>query len=95
MMEDNHTTVSDHDLLIEVRSWMKIMLGDIKEIKSSLAHKLDKDEAARLNQEATNIHDDHENRLRLVEKISIETRTWGFAIMIAIGILEFLINKFL
>lgn len=38
--------------------------------------------------------DDHEIRLRSLEKITTQIMTWGSAAMIAIGIVEFLVSRY-
>jgi hypothetical protein len=67
---------NDHDLLIEINTKLERAIKDIAEIKDTTAdrvnaleqEKLDKAEAARLKEEADTVHQDHEIRLRAIEK---------------------------
>lgn len=44
--------------------------------------------------EVVRIQADHETRTRLLEKTTTQIMTWGTALMIFIGIVEFLVQKF-
>lgn len=73
------SNMSDHDLLITMHEQIKGIKNDIKDLKDGTSTTLA----------------DHENRLRVVEVGNTQTRTWGSVIIIAIGILEFLLIKFI
>lgn len=70
-----NNNVSDHDLLIELRTEMRAVRGDIKDLRDNTSkrvdflesNKFDKSEANRLIKEADETHSDHEKRIRSVE----------------------------
>jgi hypothetical protein len=86
-MPENST---DHDLLIELRTEMKGMRADIKsfndDTKERLASlqekKLDKDEFGKFILEDSKQNDDHERRIRFLER-------WGWAAWGAVCVIEF------
>lgn len=75
--------MSDHDLLVTMHEQIKGIKGDIKEIKDGTATKLD----------------DHETRLREIEKFkenwSGKNVILGIIVMFLIGLLGSYISKFL
>lgn len=78
----NATTLGgggDHDLIIRLDTKMDDLKADIKELKDGTAIKIDK----------------HEERLGIAENKITKIMTWGSAGLFLLGILEFLINKFL
>ena len=66
----------DHDTLIRVEVKVDRALQDIAQLRDGLSKdvaklevtKLDKDEATRLGMEAKELHEDHEKRLRFLER---------------------------
>ena len=80
-MENDATKMNDHDLLVTMHEQMKNVRADIKEIKDGTSIKLE----------------DHETRLRSLEKI-VENWTgrnvvFGIIIMFIIGLLGSLMSK--
>lgn len=69
------TRLSDHDLLIELRTEMRGLRTDVKELRDGtsdrltlLEHqKMDKDEVRKLKEEADELHQGFEVRLRSIE----------------------------
>lgn len=67
---------NDHDLLIELRAWLKIILQDVKELKTTMTaqitaidtNKLDKEEANQMHEQSNKLHEDHEKRIRAIER---------------------------
>lgn len=105
--------MTDHDLLVVIHTKLERALVDLADHSPRIAHmedgKLDRDEAYKLLAEALNgakvTHDDHELRLRSLEKVTSELltaistmatkiATWGSAGLVALGIAEFLANKY-
>jgi hypothetical protein len=84
---------NDHDLLITVDTKLEILIREVKELKDNttkrvetLEHeKLDKAEAQRLLKEAEKLHNDHESRIRRLER-------YGSAAIGALALLEFLLR---
>lgn len=68
----------DHDILIELRTNMVNLEKSIKEIRDGNMGQIT----------------DHELRLRKVETAQTRLITWGTAIFVVLGIIEFLIIKF-
>lgn len=113
MVEQIITTWSreDRDLLVELKTEMKAVRVDVKEIKEGLVSrvaalevsKLDKIEAQRIVADALigakGIHDDHEKRLREVEqsndKFQSKVKAYGAAAIIILGLLEFLFQLYI
>ena len=93
-MNENATT--DHDLLIELRTEMKGMRADIKtfsddtkeRLASLEAKKLDKDEFNKFLIDDTKHNDDHERRIRFIER-------YGWMAVGAITLGEFLLMAYL
>lgn len=77
-MADNFTPngLTDHDLLIELRTEMRGVRTDVKDLRDNTSKRVDalenekmnRDEVMRLKADADKIHDDHEERLRGLEK---------------------------
>jgi len=92
IMENTNHKQEDHDLLIELRTEMKALRQDVKDLKDNTSkrvdalelEKVDKLEVTRLKGDVDKIHDDHEIRLRAVEK-SWENFTGKWAILAVLG----------
>jgi hypothetical protein len=77
-MDDNLHKTSDHDLLIELRTEMRGMRNDLKELRDDSrdrivtleAQKIDKEEVNRLVAESSAIHGDFSERLKWLERIA-------------------------
>lgn len=81
--------MSDHDLLIELRTEMRGVRGDVKDIKDGLGPKVEMLEATKLDKaEAERTFQDIEMRLRSVERRGTQTATWGSVALVAISILQ-------
>ena len=77
MSESNN----DHDLLIKIHTQLERAIDDLNELKKDMAAaKLDKAEAYRLRDAADQVHEDHESRIRRLER-------WGFGI---VGVVAFI-----
>lgn len=95
-MNDDRPNTTDHDLLIELRTEMKGVRSDIKEFnddtKERLASlqekKLDKDEFNKFFLDDVKQNDDHERRIRFLER-------WGWMAFGAITLGEFAIMVYL
>jgi len=78
----------ERDLLIELRTEMRAVRIDIKQLSDNTtarlavveATKLDKEDAERMMKESDKLHEDHENRLRFIEKYM-----WGALGVLAVG----------
>lgn len=76
MQHESNLTREERDLLVELRTEMKAVRADIKEIKDNTSFrinqleqgKIDNSEAMRLKSEADKIHGDFETRLRFIER---------------------------
>lgn len=76
MAEFTPNGLSDHDLLIELRTEMRGVRQDVKDLRDGTSKRVDdlenqkmnRDEAMRLKEEADKVHNDHEARLRVLEK---------------------------
>jgi len=72
---DAQLNTNDHDVLIELRTEMRGVRADIKDIKEDTAHrvsllednKIDKREVEKMLVEGNKVHDDHERRIRKLE----------------------------
>lgn len=69
----------DHDILIELRTKMGLLKDDINEIKNGTARQIS----------------DHEGRIRKAEMNITRILTFGTIILVFIGILQFVIAKYL
>lgn len=101
----------DRDLLVELKTEMRAVRSDVKDIKEGLASrvaaleatKMDKTEAVRLIEEGKNgdtkIFEDHEKRLRNVEssneKFQSKVQAWGAAAILVLGIAQFVLQLYL
>lgn len=73
---DPHDSTQDHDLLIELKTSLNFIRGDIKELKDNLASrvtalevdKIGRFEASKMQEESLTVHTDHEKRIRDIEK---------------------------
>lgn len=78
----------ERDLLIELRTEMRAVRIDIKQLSDNTAarltlvesSKIDKEDVERLTKESDKLHQDHENRLRFIEKYM-----WGALGVLAVG----------
>lgn len=72
---DSQLAPNDHDVLIELRTEMRGVRSDIKDLKEDSAHrisllednKIDKREVETMVAASTKIHEDHERRIRKLE----------------------------
>lgn len=96
--------MQDHDILIEVRTQVKDMRSDMKELHTGIMQrmdavergKLDKTEAERLSVAADLIRKDHEERIRRVETActemsttsKVQIRTWT----VIMGVVSMLVS---
>jgi phage-related minor tail protein len=86
---------NDHDLLIQIATKLDRAISDIKELKDNAAARIDALEQEKLNQKefegvraaADKLHNDHEKRLRRIEK-------WGFLAIGALGFLQIVANLY-
>ena len=87
-MSENPESTADHDLLIELRTEMRAVRGDIKELKDGIAVTIK----------------DHETRIRTLEEAVATTlatkqgsdratRVWGAVLIFVVGIIEFALTK--
>ena len=84
---------ADHDLLIEIKTTLGIVVRELKEMKDNMTRRVDSledsklsiEEAHRLKKEADTIHHDFETRIRRLER-------WGAISVGAIGVIQFLLN---
>jgi hypothetical protein len=75
-MDEQKQRATDHDLLIELRTKMNSIIGDLKELKDGLhlrvgsleTEKADHKRVDELSREADKIHVDHEKRIRFIER---------------------------
>lgn len=71
-IEDTTKGASDHDLIVELKTLMKVNIKQLQELSMKLDKttdtKLDKSEATRLLMEAEAVHKDHESRIRNLER---------------------------
>ena len=89
-------TPTDHDLLIELHTRVLELRDDIKEIKDDMklridkleTEKLDSAEATRLLTDSVKIHDDHEKRIRRLERL-------GFIAIGGLAIIQLIIDYLL
>ena len=91
-MEQASQSVQDHDLLIEINTKLGRVIADVKELKDTTAarvthleeEKVDKVEADRLEKENAAAHNDHEKRLRSLEK-------WKWMIAGGLGLIDIIL----
>ena len=76
---DDISKMSDHDLLITMHEQIKGIKADIKELKDGTSIQLH----------------DHETRIRNNETNITRIMTWGSAGVLILGIIQFIIGKFL
>lgn len=95
----------DHDLLVQLNTKMEDLKEDIAELKNGTSARIQQ-----LEQEKVNTRDsypvlyqpkveehlaDHEKRIRSNETNITRIMTWGLAGMLALGVVEFFVTKFL
>lgn len=78
-MEDNKEhfkqMMNDHDILIEVRTQVKDMRSDMRDMQNNLVgrmkacedNKMEKTEFTKFIENTTKVHEDHEKRIRTLE----------------------------
>lgn len=97
MNDDNaQLNTSDHDYIIEIRAELKGMRAELKgfsdDTKERLARveegKLGKDDFAKFIVDDTKRNDDHERRIRFLER-------WGWAVWGAVGLVQFVLIAYL
>lgn len=100
--------MSDHDLLIELRTEMRAVRNDLREMKDNTSRRVDflesqkedKTEVQRLLKEANKIHDDHEARLRDLEDEQNNFRgkyivISALSVMVVSAVISWLVNQVL
>ena len=97
----------DHDLIIKIHTIVERLVVDVKEMKDNTMSRIETLEDGKVNKidlsiELTEMkkktyecNKDFEERMRKQEIISAKTITWGAAMLVLVGIIEFLISKFL
>lgn len=100
----NASNSDDHDLLVELKTKMEDLKSDIKELKDNVAERVKTLEEEKLNTRDSylvlhrkGVEDhftDHEIRIRLNEEKLTKIMTYGSALIVVVGIVEFLISKF-
>ncbi len=83
---------TDHDVLVEVNVKLERVISDIADLKDNTANrvdtlekeKIDIDEYNRRIKQTDGLHEDHEIRLRRIEK-------WGLMALGALAIIQFLL----
>jgi hypothetical protein len=80
---------NDHDLLVELRTEMKAVRADIKDLKDGTQARLSSLESDRVTQEE---HKDHENRLRKVEN---KITYWAGGLVVLEAVLGYIIYQVL
>lgn len=84
-------TSGDHDLLTKLDTKVDQIQADVTVLKNQ-----DKQNITQVqHQDLCSKTDDHEGRLRLLEQATTRILTWGTAGVLALGVLEFIINKYL
>lgn len=85
----------DHDLLVELRTKMEgiekaitdLNINTVSRINKLESEKMDRTEANRLQSEAMSVHQDHETRLRFIER-------YMWSAIAIVGLITFLLNYF-
>lgn len=93
----------DRDLLVELKTEMVALREDVKDLKDGVkmdieflkADKISRAEAVRINTDQQVINQDVETRMRTSEKKLTQIITWGSAGVLILGIIQFLVGKFL
>lgn len=91
----NNLRAADHDLLIELRTEVRAIRTDVKDLKDSTtdrvaaleSEKFNKEEALSWKKAIDLIHQDHETRIRRVER-------WGALAIGGLAVIQFLLNYF-
>jgi hypothetical protein len=102
------TTVNqgnDHDTLIEIKTVQQTMLGELRDLKDGTSDRLKQVEDAKLDikdsyqfiykKNVDAVCQDHENRIRANETSITRILTWGSALLILLGVVEFFVAKVL
>lgn len=93
----------DRDLLVELKTEMVALRDDVRDLKDGVKSdieflkndKISRAEAVRINTDQQTINQDMEARQRKTETSITQIKTWGSAGVLALGIIEFLINHFI
>lgn len=105
-MTDSHTewNRNDRDLLVELRTEMRGVRSDMKNISDGNNSrlllleqgKLDRTEFNRLQSESLNVHTDHETRIRGMEKgidtLSTQFKTWLIAGGVLLTVIQIVVQ---
>ena len=96
---------NDHDLIIEIKTVQQTMLGELRDLKDGTSDRLKQVEDAKLDikdsyqsiykKNVDAVCQDHENRIRSNERNITRILTWGSALLILLGIVEFFVAKVL
>ena len=99
----NVKTEGDHDLIIKLDTKMDALSVDIKDLKEGTAERIANLELQKLNIQDSypvlykagveKMFDDHENRIRINTGRITQIMTWGAALMVMLGIAEFIISR--
>lgn len=82
---------NDHNLLIKLDTKVDNIQQDLTSLKNQHNGYVIKPEFI----EVVRIQADHETRTRVLERSTTQIVTWGSALVVFVGIVEFLINKFI
>lgn len=82
---------NDHDILIELRTKMDDMRSSVDLLLKAQGSFVTKEDLKEHLKQST----DHEMRIRMLEKGQTQVMTWGTVALIAAGIAQFLIGKYL
>ena len=93
----------DHDTLIEIKTVQQTMLGELRDLKDGTSDRLKQVEDAKLDikdsyqfiykKNVDAVCQDHENRIRSTETNVTRILTWGSALLILLGVVQFFIAK--
>jgi len=95
---------NDHDLILEVKTIQTVMLGEIREIKDGTAKQLSDLQSNKLDikdsypvmykKDVETALTNHEGRVKILETNMTRIIAYGVALMVVVGLAEFLIGKF-
>lgn len=93
----------DHDTLIEIKTVQQTMLGELRDLKDGTSDRLKQVEDAKLDikdsyqfiykKNVDAVCQDHENRIRGTETNVTRILTWGSALLVLLGVVQFFIAK--
>lgn len=76
---------NDHDLLIRIDEKLRLFMTEVNTMKKDIDNKSDKTEFDRQMKNRVTVEDDHESRLRRLEK-------WGFGAVGALGLFQLIMS---